>query len=201
MSVHQLITGVGTCGKSVVLKEVIIPAHRARGRDVVVLDPIGAVWSNATKVTQDPLQFVACMKRSWNCVGIIDEFRVFYDDYKARSGLEWCFFAGRNRGHLFYASAQRVKMIPPNCREQCMNAMLFQQNINSLAELAEAMNQPDIIAAAQLPRGQCLIVKPFSPPIWYEVFDASAPTFRLTRRTLGTVVGGKLIRNGGTVTK
>lgn len=199
MSVHYSLTGVSTCGKSVVLKEVIIPGHRAAGRDVIVLDPLGAQWRSATRVTTDPFQFVDCLKRSWNCVGIVDEIRVFYDDFQARVGIEWCFFAGRNRGHLMYCAAQRMKMIPPNIREQCGNALLFNQTARGLIDIAEDLNQPDAVLAAQLPRGQCLIVKPMALPVWYEVFDVNAPTFRLTRRTLGVARGGQLIRGVGQV--
>jgi len=178
------------------LKEIIIPGHRAAGRDVIVLDPLGAEWRHATRVTQDPHRFVDCLKRSWNCVGIVDEIRVFYDDFKARIGIEWCFFAGRNRGHLMYCAAQRMRMIPPNIREQCGHALLFNQNAAGLRDIADDLNQPDAILAAQLPRGQCLICAPMAAPIWYEVFDVTAPRFRLTRRTLGRAEGGRLIRIG-----
>lgn len=199
MSVHNSLTGVGTCGKSVVLKEVIIPGHRERGRDVVVLDPLGAEWKHATRVTNDPIKFVECLRNSWNVVGIIDEFRVFYDDYKARVGLEWCFYAGRNRGHLMYCVAQRMKMIPPNIREQCGTSILFKQTARGLVDIAEDIDQPDAVLASTLPRGQCLICKPMELPIWYEVFDVNAPSFRLTRRTLGVAQGGQLVRGIGQV--
>lgn len=193
MSVHYSLTGVSTCGKSVALKEIIIPAHRAKGRAVVVLDPLNARWQHASIVTSDPERFIDCMKKSRDCVGIVDEIRVFKDDYKVLIGIEWCFFAGRNRGHLMYAAAQRMMMIPPNIREQCGHAILFQQNRRGLEQIAEDINQPDAVLAADLPRGQCLICAPFEEPVWYEVFDVRAPTFRLTRRQLGRAQGGRLV--------
>jgi len=196
MSIHYSLTGVSTCGKSVLLKEVIIPSHRARGRAVIVLDPLRAAWRHASIVTDDPFRFVDALKKSRDCVGIVDEVRVFQEDYNAKMGLEWCFFAGRNRGHLMYAAAQRMMMIPPNIREQCGNALLFQQNRRGLETIAEDINQPDAVLASEIPRGQCLICKPFSPPVWYEVFDASAPTFRLTRRQLGIAHAGRLVPQG-----
>lgn len=192
MSIHYSLTGVSTCGKSVLLKEVIIPAHRARGRAVIVLDPLKASWKHASVVTDDPYRFVDALKKSRDCVGIVDEIRVFKDDYQAMLGIEWCYFAGRNRGHLMYAAAQRMMMIPPNIREQCGNALLFQQNRRGLETIAEDLNQPDAVLAADIPRGQCLICKPFSVPVWYEVFDVNAPTFRLTRRQLGVARNGVL---------
>ena len=196
MTIHYSLTGVCTCGKSIALKEIIIPGHRAAGRDVLVLDPLNAEWRHATRVTTDPMAFVAALKKSWNCIGIVDEIRVFYDDYEARAGIEWCFFAGRNRGHLMYCAAQRMKMIPPNIREQCGNLLLFNQNARGLADIAEDHNQPDAVLAATLPRGQCLICKPMQVPIWYEVFDVNAPAFHLSRRTLGYAQNGQLVRLG-----
>lgn len=193
MTVHYALTGVSTCGKSVALKEIIIPGHRQRGRDVIVLDPLGSTWKHATRVTTDPFQFVECLKRSWNCIGVVDEIRVFYDDFQARVGIEWCFFAGRNRGHLMYAAAQRMMMIPPNIREQCGNALLFRQNRRGLETIADDMDQPDAVLANSLPRGQCLICKPMELPVWYEVFTGDGPTFRMTRRTLGYAAQGRLI--------
>lgn len=192
MTIHWSLTGVSTCGKSVVLKEVIIPAHRGRQRDVIVLDPLNAEWKHATRVTDDPYKFVDCLKKSRNCVGVVDEIRVFKDDYQAMLGIEWCFFAGRNRGHLMYAAAQRMMMIPPNIREQCGNALLFQQNRRGLETIAEDLNQPDAVLAADLPRGQCLFCKPFEPTIVYEVFDVRSPTFRLTRRQIGLAQNGQI---------
>lgn len=196
MSIHYSLTGVSTCGKSVVLKDVIIPSHRGRGRDVLVLDPLCAEWKHATRVTNDPERFVDALKKSRDCVGIVDEIRVFKDDYKTMLGIEWCFFAGRNRGHLMYAAAQRMMMIPPNIREQCGNALLFQQNRRGLEVIGEDINQPDAVLASTLPRGQCLICAPFQPPVWYEVFDVNAPTFALTRRRLGVAKNGVLVPDG-----
>lgn len=160
---HWLITGMSGCGKSRLLKEHIIPAHRSAGRWVGVLDPVGAPWP-ANWTTSDPLAFVAAAKASRSCVWIVDEFRTFMDDYKARSALEWLFYAGRNFGHLAYACAQRMKMIPPNVRDQCSHAVVFQQPAESLAQLVEQYNQPAIMQAATFPPGVAMIAEPFKPP-------------------------------------
>lgn len=161
---HWLISGMSRCGKSTVLKELIIPQHRRAGRWVGVLDPLNAPGWGADWVTDDPFRFVAAARKSTRCVWIVDEFRVFATDYKALKELEWLFFAAGNYGHLCYASAQRLMMIPPNVRDQCSHSITFQQTRRGLETLAEQFNQPAILQAESLPRFHAIVAEPFKEP-------------------------------------
>ena len=160
---HWLVTGISGCGKSRVMREFVIPAHRRAGRWVGVLDPLGSTWpSNWT--TSDPQAFVAAAKASRNCVWVVDEYGQFTSDYDTMRSLEWLFTVARNYGHLSYALAQRVKQIPPNVRNQCSHALVFNQQGADLADLAAMMNQPGVMDAVNFPAGVALVVEPFKPP-------------------------------------
>lgn len=170
---HWLVTGMSGSGKSTLAKRSIIPTHRAAGRWVGVLDPVlvnvvgasqAAVLWGCNWCTADPFAFVAAAKKSMRCVWIVDEFRVFSRDWNAMNELEWMFFAARNWGHLCYAMAQRLKMIPPNVREQCSHAIIFQQTRDGLEELARQYNQPEILRCETLPRFQAMVVEPYEKP-------------------------------------
>lgn len=172
---HWTVTGISGCGKSRVMKEFIIPAHRRAGRWVGVLDPLESRWP-ADWSTSDPAAFVAAAKASRGCVWVVDEYAQFTQDYAIMRQLEWLFTVARNRGHLSYALAQRVKQIPPNVRNQCSNAIVFNQQGADLADLAAMMNQPAILDASAFPPGRCLVVKPFENPVPVTVFAKSRET-------------------------
>lgn len=160
---HWLVTGITGCGKSRIMREVIIPAHRHAGRWVGVLDPLGGIWP-ANWTTTDPAAFVAAAKASSRCVWVVDEYAQFTADYKTMKALEWIFTVGRNRGHLAYALAQRLMMIPPNVRNQCSHAIVFNQQSSDLEDLAGLMNQPGVREATRFPAGKALLVEPFTDP-------------------------------------
>ena len=85
---HWSLTGITGCGKSRLLKEVIIPTHRRAGRWVGVLDPLGATWP-ADWSTNDPMRFVAAARASRSCVWVVDEFRHFAKNWDALMELEY----------------------------------------------------------------------------------------------------------------
>lgn len=166
---HWLVTGISGCGKSRIMRTLIINAHRRSGRWVGVLDPLEGTWPSNWS-TSDPLAFTAAAKASRHCVWVVDEYAQFTADYEAMKTLEWCFTVGRNRGHLCYALAQRVMMVPPNVRNQCSHAIVFNQKPADLAELAGMMNQPRILEAASYPAGTCMLVEPFKEPRVLKLF-------------------------------
>lgn len=166
---HWSLTGITGCGKSRLLKETIIPAHRRAGRWVGVLDPLGAQWP-ADWCTDDPMRFVAAARASRSCVWVVDEFRHFAKNWDALMELEWLFTIGRNHGHLCYAVAQRMMMVPPNVRDQCSHAVVFQQPRASLQHLVDQMNCPGILEAESLPKGTAIVVEPFENPRKIKLF-------------------------------
>lgn len=166
---HWMITGISGCGKSRIMREIIIPSHRRLDRFVGVLDPLEGAWP-ASWSTADAARFVAAAKASRRCVWVVDEYAQFTADWETGKTLEWLFTVARNFGHLSYALAQRVKMIPPNVRNQCSHAIVFNQQAADLADLAAMMNQPRIMEAANFPKGVCMVVEPFTEPRVLRVF-------------------------------
>lgn len=166
---HWTVTGMSGAGKSRVMRDYIIPAHRRLGRKVLVLDPLAQPWP-ADHATADPDEFVRIARASRSLVLVVDEYAQFTGDYQTARALEWCFTVARNSGHLSYALAQRLLMIPPNVRNQCSRALVFRQAAADLADLARLLDDPRIMRAAQFPAGRCLKVEPFADPVEVRTF-------------------------------
>lgn len=167
---HVLITGITRCGKSRLSKTVIIPSHRRIRRWCGVLDPVGAPDWGADWVTQDVERFVEASRNSRDCVWFIDEVAKYRQNYKEICGLEEMAFMSGNRGHMCYFIAQRLMMVPPNIREQCSTAIVFQQAPSSLALLAEQFNQPRIMEVKDFPKGTAMVCEPFAEPRVIKLF-------------------------------
>lgn len=168
---HWLITGTTGSGKSRVLKETIIPAHRRLGRKVVVLDPLGVPWPCDWQTT-DPERFMATVEASRGLVIVIDEWPHFMEFYPwaVWRRLIWCYTIGRNYGHLSYAVAQRAMMVPPSVRNQCSNALVFKQTSADCAIVADLLAQPAAMEPASYPLGTAMLVQPGQNPRRLKVF-------------------------------
>lgn len=174
---HWTITGMTGTGKSRIVKEVLIPRARRAGVRTLVLDPVippqfaRKEWG-ADYCTDDPGALVAVAKASRKCLIFIDEYGYWMDQGKdAERELQWCFTLARNWGHVSYAMAQRLYgMIPPAVRNQCDQAVVFNQARADLESLAEKLNQPAITDAALFPRGVAYVVRPLEKPVKIRVF-------------------------------
>jgi hypothetical protein len=167
---HWLVTGISGCGKSRIMKQVIIPNWRRQGVKVAVLDPLQAPDWNADFQEHDPDRFMDRVEQSRRIVVVIDEFGRFTRDYKAFARLEWCATIARNRSILSYFLAQRVMQVHPNVRDQCSNALLFRQTARDLEEIGMLLNEPRCSEAAGFEKGLCLTVKANENPVKIRVF-------------------------------
>jgi len=167
---HWLVTGVSGGGKSRIMKQVIIPQWRRQGVKVAVLDPLQAPGWGADYQTHDPFRFMDIIEKSSKIVVVIDEFGRFTRDYKAFARVEWCATVARNRGILSYFLAQRIMQIHPNVRDQCSNAILFQQTAKDLEEVGTLLNQPRCAEAVGFEKGLCMLVRPFQNPVKIRLF-------------------------------
>lgn len=167
---HWLVTGNTGSGKGVVMKRFIIPDHRRRGRKVAVLDPLEAPDWHADFQTADPFHFMRVVKASSNIVAVIDETAEVTSDWKAYQEVKWAATVARNRGILSYFLAQRTLQVHPNIRNQCSNAIVFNQTIADLQTVADLLNQPRCLEAAGFQSGLCLLVRPFKDPVKIRVF-------------------------------
>lgn len=167
---HWLVTGISGSGKSRVMKQVIIPDWKARGVKVAVLDPLQAPGWHADYQTADPFAFARVVKGSRRIVAVIDETAEVCSDWKAYQEIKWCATVARNFEILSYFLAQRTTQVPPNIRNQCTNALVFNQKLSDLQEVADLVNQPACLAVAQYPKGVCMLVRPFENPVKIRVF-------------------------------
>lgn len=169
---HNLVVGMSGAGKSRMMREAIIPAHRRARRPVFVLDPVCQAWGDVQFQTDDPYKFLALAKASRGCVLVVDEC----DETLRASGqqerdLKYIATRSRNDGHLAYFLAQRAMQVPPSYRNQCSTGYVFQQTAEDALVCYSLFNSTaarDL--APTLPLGVCLRVSPGQNPVKYRVF-------------------------------
>lgn len=165
---HWLVTGMSGRGKGALMKSVIIPDYRRRGIKVAVLDPIEMPGWNADYQTSDPYEFMEVIRSSRNIVSVIDEYPHFQADWEAWRLIEKCATIMRNFGQLHYALAQRCKMVPPNVRNQCDKAIIFEQQAEDIEYMAYRYKCAEILEATdpvKFPPGTFLMIKPNQKPV------------------------------------
>lgn len=165
---HWLVTGMSGRGKGALMKSIIIPDYRRRGIKVAVLDPLELPGWNADYQTSNPYEFMEVVRKSRNIVTVIDEYAHFQSDWKAWRLIEKCATIMRNFGQLHYAMAQRAMMVPPNVRNQCDKAIVFEQQQEDIEYMAYRYKCPEILKAdnpIEFPRGTFLVVKPLKIPV------------------------------------
>lgn len=165
-------------------KTMTIPMAQKSGKAVAVLDPIlGAAGPGGMRewglrpgidlLTDDPELYVETLKKSRGVVCIVDEWGYWRARPDAERTITWVYTIGRNYGHLAFALAQRVMMVPPSVRSMCSNAAVFRQPLADLRDLADLLNDPAIMGASALPQGVCIVSRPFQKPVKIRVFEAS----------------------------
>jgi hypothetical protein len=169
---HDLIVGMSGRGKSRLLKEVIIPAWRKRGRLALVYDPTGQAWPGAHWVTSDGYAFIRRAKASKNCLLVVDEVRNFRDDYQLETEAHWLGTQSRNLGHKAIFSGQFTKHAHPNLRGNCSTFWAFAQNPRDAQILVTEFNVPESVRAdlPRLPRGVCIRAEVCGNPVKYRTF-------------------------------
>jgi hypothetical protein len=186
---HWIVTGITGCGKSVMCKRIVIPMAQKSGKAVAVLDPIlGGAGAAGMKewglragidfLTDDPELYIETLKKSRGCVCIVDEWGYWRARPEAERIIAWVYTIGRNYGHLAFALAQRVMMVPPSVRSMCSNAAVFRQPLADLRDLADLLSEPGVMEASQLPQGVCIVSRPFVEPAKVRIFDAPRNTTR-----------------------
>ena len=120
---------------------------------------------NADYQTRDPFAFMKEISQWRNIVTVIDEYLKITRDYRAMVACEEAATVMRNWGHLHYAMAQRVKMIPPNVRNQCVNGITFRQQQEDLADIADMFDQPELKEAHTFQPGECVLTEGLKPTV------------------------------------
>ncbi len=161
MSVHHAILGASGTGKSRVMKQFSIPAHRRAGQKVAVLDPLQMPGWNADFQTDDPERFLHVAMHSRSCVLVIDEWPHLMEffPWKVWRQLIWCYTIGRNFGHLAYALGQTPKWIPRPVMRQCGNGLIFRLEPADAADVAYTMGEPRLAECATFEDGTAWMLR------------------------------------------
>ena len=167
---HNAVVGMSGCGKSRMMKEIIIPAWRQRGVPVMVLDPMCAQWP-ADWITDDPYKFLSAAQSSRRCVLVVDECdEMLRASAQRERDLKYLATRSRNDGHLAYFLAQRTMQIPPSYRNQCSTFYAFLQVPEDAEEIYNLTGQRAAFDAPRLPLGACIVCKPGVEPVRIRVF-------------------------------
>lgn len=171
---HGLICGQTMSGKTTLARQ-IARQHAAAGRGVLVLDPLYdqelqqiADWS-----TDDPDEFLAVVFRNQNCTLIIDEGGQTIGRYAAH--LERLATQSRHLGHIAVFISQRPMQISKTIRAQCGWLACFQVCAADAAGLSDDFNQPLLLQAPALHKGQYYMIRRFADPAAGHIFGGSPP--------------------------
>lgn len=146
---HVLIAGMTDSGKSTLAK-MLCRAYRARGIDVLVLDPTRADDWGATYQTHDVDEF---LRVYWhadtsNCMAFFDESGVSIGHYDKRAQEPATM--GRKKGCINHFIVQRLAQISPNVRGMCSELYLFRCAKSDARDLANEFNCDELANAGSL---------------------------------------------------
>lgn len=140
---HSLIVGVTRSGKTT-LATILAREMLARGKKVVVFDPIGGPdWGKGAQVFDNAEDFTHAV-RSPECTSahvFVDESGEILGEGYSREHT-WLATRSRHWGHSVYFIGQRAMQIPLTMRTQCTRIYMFTTNINDASIYAEDFNCP-----------------------------------------------------------
>lgn len=164
---HSLIVGMTESGKTTLAQQ-MAESYRANGIATLVLDPLQDPKWDTQYQYNDPAEFLRVVKHSQHCAVFVDES----GDAIGRYGGEMNQLAtrGRHFGHNCYFITQRAQQLDTTVRAQCSYVYLFASSKNDCKILAEEFNEPEILAANKLGRGEYYKVGRFSPVEKFSLF-------------------------------
>lgn len=177
---HTLIAGISRSGKTFLAKALVAELYRTHW--IVVCDPkLESGWK-AHKVFDNGPECAAWVKQALrsgltlgrNASGkpiLPRGMVVLWEEAKDATciglnpcpDVRWCFLQGAGFGLRNIISSQRIIGVSPDCRNQCDNAFLFQVNARDAAEVAEHLNDRDLLQASTIEKYHFLRKVPFAP--------------------------------------
>ncbi len=180
--IHWGCFGESGTGKSVSMSHHIAPSWlwpsrygiKRPPRKVLVCDvQMKAMWrGNYTFITDDVDEWVRALRANKDCVGIWDEAG---NTMEADPGLarrhSWVAMQSRNLGHLIYFMCQRAGQLPLGMRNQCGQALVFNQRSDYDRRWCAMSYGQEMMAADTLGVGECLIGRPMQKPVKTRFFS------------------------------
>lgn len=154
---HSLILGATESGKSTLAKG-LCKEFQDRGREVLVLDPLGTDWGT-DQVFTDPELFLPYFWQVKGRAVFIDESGDAVGRVNAemiRTGTK-----GRHNLHQVFFITQSRSQLSPILRRQCAQLFCFAIGPDEAEYLAEEWICPALLEAPKLPQGEFLWVRRF----------------------------------------
>lgn len=138
---HAMICGMTESGKTTLAK-ILAKRIRAKGYNVVVLDPLQDPEWEADYQTDDPDKFMEVARNSIRCLLVVDEAGESVGQYdKTR---HWLATRARHWGHTSFFLAQRAQMIARTVRDQCGIAYLFRMSLDDAKLMANEFAEEEL---------------------------------------------------------
>lgn len=148
---HVSIFGMTESGKTTLAKK-LAAEYKARGIQVIVLDPLHDPGWPSDFRTADKNEFMTVVKASRQCAVFIDESGKFVGRYETE--MEWLGTMARHWGHNSHFISQRAQMVNPTVRGQCGFLALFNVSKTDAKILADEWNRDDLQKANSLQQGE-----------------------------------------------
>lgn len=154
---HTLINGTTETGKTTLAKNLCAQFIK-KGREVLVLDPLGSKWPT-NDVFTDPdlfLKFFWATKSRYVFIDETGETIGRVNKEMIRIGTR-----GRHNLHSVFFIVQSRIQINPELRRQCHQLFLFAVGSDEAYDMAQEWICPDLVEAPYLPQGTCFWVRRF----------------------------------------
>ena len=147
---HSLILGMTESGKTTLAKS-LAKHYKANGVGVLVLDPMADPDWECDFKTADADEFLDTFWNSRSCAVFIDEAGDAvgrFDTVMQRTATK-----GRHWGHNCHYITQRGAQLATTVRDQCSHLFLFTSSLNDSKIHSNEWNQPEILEARNLAKG------------------------------------------------
>lgn len=155
---HTLILGVTESGKTTLATE-LAEEFKKQGYKILVLTAIYDPRWKADFYTEDPDKFLEVFWDSESCIAFVDEAGETVGRYS--DAMNKLATRGRHHGHAVFFITQKATSISLTVREQVSNVFMFASAPSTAKIMAEEFNQPGLLEALTLKRGEYIEARRF----------------------------------------
>lgn len=158
---HVGIFGPTECGKTT-LARYLAREYLAQGIAVLVFNPIGNAWAEATWQTDNPDLFMQKVQVSRSCALFFEEGT---DEIDRQKKYTWLFTRSRHLGHRMHVIGHGGSFLTPTMRNSISRLFLFRSS-EAIAKLwAEDLADKRVFEACDLNQYEFLNIARFRAPI------------------------------------